>query len=108
MTRHCENKDPCPRVKHNEFGKQVSGTEALSFKINSVSMYPPGCIEERLQMLCCRNMHEFDTDVQGAVNENGTNSNATAQRGYPVEAEIHTRYLQCRQSTKLLRTPSEV
>ena len=71
-------------------------------------MYPLGCVEERLQMLCCRNMHEFDKDFQGAVNKNGTNSNTTAQRGYPVEAEVHTRYLQRRQPTKLLRTPSKV
>lgn len=71
-------------------------------------MFPPGCVEERLQVLYCRNMHEFDKDCQGAVNKNGTNSNTIAQRGYPVEAEIHTRHLQLRESTKLLRTPSKV
>lgn len=71
-------------------------------------MYPPGCIEERLQMLHRRNMHEFDKDFQRAVDKNGTNSNTTAQRGYPVEAEVHTRHLQRRESTELLRTPSKV
>ena len=76
--------------------------------MNSISMFPPGCVEERLQVLYRRDMHKFDKDFQGAVNKNGTNSNTTAQRGYPVEAEVHTRYLQFRESTKLLRTPSKV
>lgn len=77
-------------------------SKALSYNMNSFSMCPPGRIEERLQMLYRRNMHEFDKDFQGAVNKNGTNSNTTAQRSYPVEAEVHTRYLQRRESTKLL------